>query len=380
MHNILLTGASGYLGGSILAQLHKSSIASTILPAYGTIYTLIRNDTQAQAVRDYGAELTSFDPGDEAAIESFILGHEVSVVVWLIDVVGVERQTLFIRALAKLRRQTGKEVHFLQVGSDFNPESALSLPSEKREADKLAYTSGAKIFSDLVGAPTNKPLLDTDHKLYEIQSEQQTRALFPAFKKAVSTNNTVINLAEELGVKSYIIAPCIVYGEGLGFGNKISAQTVAIVRAAKEAKRVYRVDDNSPTWPVCHIRDNTDLYIRLLAAILSGNDNIRHGRQGYYLPSSGSVAWNDIYARMAVALAKKGIVEDEQVKLADDAALEMMSRGLNCPKAYVRVQLAGKCTLTLKHGTEALGWVPKFAPEHILETAETEVELILKHI
>lgn len=35
-------------------------------------------------------------------------------------------------------------------------------------------------------------------------------------------------------------------GEGLGFGNKISAQTVAIVRAAKEAKRVYRVDDNSP--------------------------------------------------------------------------------------------------------------------------------------
>lgn len=155
-------------------------------------------------------------------------------------------------------------------------------------------------------------------------------------------------------------------GEGLGFGNKISAQTVAIVRAAKEAKRVYRVDDNSPvshssilpsmlrtqrgrndanrnqTWPVCHIRDNTDLYIRLLAAILSGNDNVGHGRHGYYLPSPGSVAWDDLYARMAVVLAKKGIVEDGQVKLADDAALETMGRGLNCPKAYVRVQLAGK--------------------------------------
>lgn len=35
-------------------------------------------------------------------------------------------------------------------------------------------------------------------------------------------------------------------GKGLGFGNLISAQTVAIVRAAKEAKRVYRVDENSP--------------------------------------------------------------------------------------------------------------------------------------
>ncbi|KAJ4861400.1 hypothetical protein T069G_02354 [Trichoderma breve] len=337
MHNILLTGASGYLGGSILAQLHNPS-SGIELPAHNKIYELVRSDAQAQAVREYGAEPASFDPGDEAAIE-----------------MSVERQTFFIRALARLRQQTGKEVHFLQ-------------------------TSGAKIFSDLAGAPTDKPLLDTDHKLYEIQTEQQTRAPFPAFQKAVSTNNTVISLAEELGVKSYIIAPCIVYGEGLGFGNKISAQTVAIVRAAKEAKRVYRVDNNSPTWPVCHIRDNTDLYIRLLAAILSGNDNIGHGRQGYYLPSPGSVAWDDLYARMAVALAKKGIIEDEQVKLADDEALEVMSRGLSCPKAYVRVQLAGKCTLTPKHGTEALGWAPKFAPEHILETAETEVELILKHI
>jgi hypothetical protein len=35
-------------------------------------------------------------------------------------------------------------------------------------------------------------------------------------------------------------------GKGLGFGNLISAQTVAIVKAAKEARRVYRVDDNSP--------------------------------------------------------------------------------------------------------------------------------------
>ncbi|KAK4062943.1 hypothetical protein Trihar35433_8738 [Trichoderma harzianum] len=355
MHNILLTGASGYLGGSILAQLHNPSSSSTGLSAHAKIYALVRSDAQAQAVRDYGAEPTSFDPGNEAAIESFILGHDVSVVVWFIDVVSVERQTLFIRALAKLRQQTGKGVHFLQ-------------------------TSGAKIFSDLAGAPTDKPLLDTDHELYEIQTEQQTRAPFPAFQKAVSTNNTVIKLADELDVKSYIIAPCIVYGKGLGFGNKISAQTVAIVRAAKEAKRVYRVDDDSPTWPVCHIRDNTDLYIRLLAAILSENDNIGHGRQGYYLPSPGSVAWDDLYARMAISLAKKGIVEDEQVKLADDTALETMSRGLNCPKAYVRVQLAGKCTLTPKHGTEALGWVPKFAPEHILETAETEVELILKHI
>ncbi|PNP37998.1 hypothetical protein TGAMA5MH_10097 [Trichoderma gamsii] len=355
MANILLTGASGYLGGSILAQLHNSGDGGIELPAHGTIYALVRSDAQAQAVQDYGAKPAAFDPGDEAAIEDFIMDHKVSIVIWFIDVVNVDRQILFIRALAKLRQQTGKDVHFLQ-------------------------TSGAKIFSDLAGAPTNKPLLDTDPGLYEIQKKQQDQAPYQAFQKAVGTNNTIIALAEELGVKSYIIAPCIVYGKGLGFGNQIAAQTVAIVRAAKEAKRVYRVDDNSPTWPVCHIRDNTNLYIHLLAAILSGNRNPGHGKRGYYLPSPGSIAWDDLYSRMAAALAKKGIVDGEQTTLADDEALEAMGRGLKCPKAFVRVQLAGKCTLTPKNGKESLGWVPIFTPEHILETAEAEVELILKHI
>lgn len=117
MTNILLTGASGYLGGSILAQLYNPGDAGIELPAYGTIYALVRSDAQAQAVQDYGAQPAAFNPGDEAAIESFIMDHKVSIVIWLIDVVNGERQILFIRALAKLRQQTGQDVHFLQVGN-----------------------------------------------------------------------------------------------------------------------------------------------------------------------------------------------------------------------------------------------------------------------
>lgn len=35
-------------------------------------------------------------------------------------------------------------------------------------------------------------------------------------------------------------------GEGEGFGNRTSIQTVAIVRAAEAAKRVYNVDTGRP--------------------------------------------------------------------------------------------------------------------------------------
>jgi hypothetical protein len=40
-------------------------------------------------------------------------------------------------------------------------------------------------------------------------------------------------------VKSYIFIPCIVYGEGKGFGNKISIQTTAIVKTAKGVGAMY---------------------------------------------------------------------------------------------------------------------------------------------
>lgn len=36
----------------------------------------------------------------------------------------------------------------------------------------ILQTSGAKIFSVFAGAPTDKPLLDTDPNLYDIQKSQ----------------------------------------------------------------------------------------------------------------------------------------------------------------------------------------------------------------
>lgn len=65
-------------------------------------------------------------------------------------------------------------------------------------------------------------------------------------QEATDTNSTVIEEAEKYGVRSYIFAPCIVYGKGEGFSNRISIQTVAVVKAAKAMRRVYKVDQGTP--------------------------------------------------------------------------------------------------------------------------------------
>jgi thioester reductase-like protein len=50
-HNILLTGASGYLGGDLLAEL-----VTTDLPEHGKLFALVRSSEQAGAVKQLGAE------------------------------------------------------------------------------------------------------------------------------------------------------------------------------------------------------------------------------------------------------------------------------------------------------------------------------------
>jgi hypothetical protein len=75
--------------------------------------------------------------------------------------------------------------------------------------------------------------------------------------------------------------------------------------------------------------------------ILEGND-IGYGRNGYFLASSGSVAWNELYSAMAKGLAEHGAVDDDSVKDANDKALEAMGKALGCPKEFVSLQLSGK--------------------------------------
>lgn len=108
---------------------------------------------------------------------------------------------------------------------------------------------------------------------------------------------------------------------------------------------------------------------------------IGYGQNGYYLASSGSVAWNDMYRAMAKALAQRNVIGiyTPVLDLVEDTAEEEMDKALGCPKDMVPLFLGGNCTLEAQHGRE-VGWVRQHPPEQILDMADAEVELILKHL
>ena len=109
--NILLTGASGYLGGDLLARLRNAS-----LPAYSKLYALVRTDAQAQAVKHHGAEPVTFNVKDKDEVQDAVVKNGISVVFFLIDATASVEHIHFIDALAEIKNQTGQEVHFLLVG------------------------------------------------------------------------------------------------------------------------------------------------------------------------------------------------------------------------------------------------------------------------
>lgn len=108
--NILITGASGYLGSNILAQWTEA-----VLPRYGTAYALVRSDKNAADVESQGFKSIRFDAFSQDQVEDAITKNNISIVVWLVDAFKADAQKLFIDALAKVKKATGNDVHFIHV-------------------------------------------------------------------------------------------------------------------------------------------------------------------------------------------------------------------------------------------------------------------------
>ncbi|PWY64046.1 hypothetical protein BO70DRAFT_433673 [Aspergillus heteromorphus CBS 117.55] len=267
-------------------------------------YALVRSAEQADAVKKYGAEPIFLGLNDHSGVAEAIIQAEITIIYYLIDAYSAKHQPALIKALGDVKKKTGKDVHFL-------------------------HTAGAKEFSSHAGMPTHSPLLDTDPQLYELQKTAKARH---DFAESINAVVRVIDTAEALGVRSYILAPCIVYGKDEGFGNQTSIQDVAIVNAAMKLRR---------TWPVCHIIDTTTLYLQILRKILSGDD-IGYGKHGYFLAASGSIHWKDLYSAMAQSLAKRGVIEDEAVTQADEADMKKMGEALKVSPEVVPVLLGGE--------------------------------------
>ncbi|KAF5259914.1 hypothetical protein FOXYS1_9466 [Fusarium oxysporum] len=115
--NILITGAAGYIRGSIVANLLSKHPETT----KQQVFAAVRTDEQAKALSTLGINVLKLDLSDEQAVVNEISSQKVGVIVHAADSTNPELALPLIKALEKQKESAGKPTYFIHVGSSVDP-------------------------------------------------------------------------------------------------------------------------------------------------------------------------------------------------------------------------------------------------------------------
>ncbi|KAK1985722.1 NAD dependent epimerase/dehydratase [Colletotrichum cereale] len=312
---LLFTGATGFVGGSVLSQLLNSSYPEI---RDLDITVLVRKQEQANLLKQKGVEAVVFQGLDD----SEFLKKTASKYDYIVHTptgFHTSSAVALIEGLAQRKMQTGKEVHFIHVRI------------------QKSYAP-LKVWSDL-------------ENVFEFEEEKEKEETYAQR----TTDIAVVNTGEQTGVKTYIMMPPTIYGRGTGLFNQGSMQIPSIIRGAVKAGVPQYVGDGTARLGHVHVTDLALLYELVLKKVLSA-EQIPSGRRGIYFSNTGSHNWRDIagYAGKAgVALGALESAEPRSVTLEEAA-----SKWLKATSQVAEMNYAANSATKPVLATE-LGWKPK---------------------
>ncbi|EXM34254.1 hypothetical protein RAB80_005722 [Fusarium oxysporum f. sp. vasinfectum] len=112
--NTLITGAAGYIGGSIVANLLSKHPETT----KQQVFAAVRTDEQAKALSTLGINVLKLDLSDEQPLLTKYPLTKVttfSVIVHTANSINPELALPLINALAKQKESAGKPTHFIHT-------------------------------------------------------------------------------------------------------------------------------------------------------------------------------------------------------------------------------------------------------------------------
>ena len=341
---ILITGATGYVGGTIIDRIIKSDDA---LLSDLTLHLLVRTEDAAKKLRD-------------------TYGNRIKIILWsgLTD-------TAFITDIA------AKYDIIVNVGSGFIPSGAKAFveglawrkKASEGAAPWLLNIAGCTNLGDkpLTGkAEPNRVFEDSkSREIYEWEVAQEAVSPYPQR----STEVGVLTLGDALGVNVVSLNTPIIFGEGQGLFNKQGIIIPTSLRYCLTMGHGFKLNDTA-NFDWVHIEDLADAYILLIKLILGREDRavgiIPTGRDGILFPAVARVMQTEIFDRCLDvcfdqgALPRDNTPQQKEIRqktlqeVADEATagmLDMAEQGWAGNKAMSGTVLRG------------LGWQPKFGVE-----------------
>jgi nucleoside-diphosphate-sugar epimerase len=244
--NLFITGASGYIGGSV-----------------------------ARNLVDAGHAVRGLTRTPESAIRLKAIG--IDAVVGSLDDVDL------------LTREAHASDGVINTANADHAASSQALISALKDSGKpLIHTSGSSIVGDDArGNFKAERIFDDDHAL----------VVSPAKQARHDIDLRVLTAAQD-GIRSCVICPSLVYGVGYGL-NPASVQIPFLVQEAKTLGRVPVVGEGQNVWSNVHLDDLVDLYRLVLDQGSAG---------AFYFAESGEASFGQIGLAIADRLGLPGTI------------------------------------------------------------------------
>ena len=218
MKKILITGITGYIGGTVTQKLLDKNYQ---------VIGLIRNDSQAKELEAAGIETIVGNIHDEAVLRNAISNADAVI-------------------------------HNADSADDAYVADSI-VNALEGSGKTFIFTSGSAIFGGKENGEKSDFVFTEDIPL-QPRLEMASRVLI----------NQYILLAAKKNIRSIVIVPTMVYGEGLGI-KKNSIQLPALINFSKEKGFGVYFGKGENSWSNIHIEDLADLYVLALEKAKAGS-------------------------------------------------------------------------------------------------------------
>lgn len=230
---VLVTGASGYIGGSVAAGLRAAG---------HEVLGLVRAPAKAAALADRG----------------------------IVPVPGSLDDTELLVA-------TGREVDAIvnAASSDHRGAVLACLRALEGSGKPFVHTSGSSVVADDAGGEPSDAVFD-----------ETTPFTPPALRAARVALDREICAASGRGVRCVVLCNSLIYGRGLGL-HEDSVQVPGLIELARRRGVASHVGRGLNRWSTVHIEDVADLYLLALERAAPGS---------FWFVESGEAAFNEMAA------------------------------------------------------------------------------------
>ncbi|OJT06577.1 hypothetical protein TRAPUB_2572 [Trametes pubescens] len=338
---IFITGATGYIGGSVLQRLLDHPKRANY-----EITALVRDPSKAIRLQaEFGVKTTVGSLQDLDKLSA--LAEDAHVVIHTADNNDIGAINAILSCLKVRHDKTG------------------DLPL-------LIHTSGGgALLDDARGAHASAPIY-SDLDLASLDALPPT-----AFNRAV---DHAVVAADAAGyARTHIVSPSLIYGAAsgalvrAGLANAHNVAIGQIVRSALRHGEVAVLGKGASVWADVHIDDAADLYIRLFDALLDNPETVSHGHDGYFFVENGEFSMVAVLTAVADALFALGRIPSGELVSRSEAE---MGAYYGSP-IFVKV-LYGNSRCKAERARRELGWAPTHAAQDFVEGLRAEVESLVE--